>query len=394
MPITHQEYQARMTRLQQLVAAEGLDLFIVSAEESILYLTGVSYRPLERPFFILVRPREEPELLVPKLEQEHLAGAASVQRVQTYWDYPAPRGECCTERLLGLIGSPSALGVEPSLPAEVGVCLASFQPAVRPLVERLRLVKSAAEIERLRKAAHYADLGVARALKVAYEGASVLELFGQGRTVQMHMLREVGYDPVVSSVLVGAWPAPGSAMPHGVPSVGARLGVGPHIALALMRVHGYCAECERTAFVVPPSPELCEVFGTMEEARHRAFALARPGVACAELDAAANGFLRDEGYGERLLHRTGHGFGLSTHEGPWVAEGSDDVLAAGMLISIEPGIYLPGVGGVRHSDTVLITANGYESLTRHPADLESLTIRGAKPYQRLMGALTRRVAGT
>jgi len=131
----------------------------------------------------------------------------------------------------------------------------------------------------------------------------------------------------------------------------------------------------------------------MVEARRRAFALARPGVQCAELDAAANGFLRDEGYGGNLMHRTGHGFGLSTHEGPWVAEGSEDLLEAGMLISVEPGIYLPGVGGVRHSDTVLITEEGYECLTRHPTDLESLTISGAKPWKRLMGAVTRRVAG-
>ena len=393
MGITAQEYRERMARLQQSVTAEGLDLFLVSAEESILYLTGVSYRPLERPFFILVPPRGEPELLVPMLERDHLAGAASVERVQTYWDYPAPPGQGWAERLHDRLGQAGAIGVEPTLPAEIMAELAGFRPAVWPLVERLRLVKSPAEIERLRQAARYADLGVARALKVAYEGASVLELFGQGRSVQMRMLSEVGYDPILSSVLVGAWPAPGSAMPHGVPSVGARLGVGPHIALTLMRVHGYCAECERTAFVVPPSAELQTAFAAMIEARSRAFALARPGVACAELDAAANGFLRDEGYGEFLLHRTGHGFGLSTHEGPWVAEGSDDVLAAGMLISVEPGIYLPGVGGVRHSDTVLITTEGYECLNRHPTDLDSLTVRGAKLRQRLVGALTRRVAG-
>jgi Xaa-Pro dipeptidase len=393
MTIPPQETQARMARLQQAVRAAGLDLFLVSAEESILYLTGISYTPLERPFFILVRPRDEPELLVPMLERDHLALAASVQRVQTYWDYPSLPGQGWAERLRDLIGQAPSLGIEPTLPAEIVEVLADLRPAVLPLVERLRLVKSPAEIELLRHAARYTDLGVARALGVAYEGASVLELFGQGRSVQTRMLGEVGYDPLLSSVLVGAWPAPGSAMPHDVPSVGARLGEGPHIALALIRVHGYCAECERTAFTVPPGPELRAAFAAMREARQRAFALARPGASCAEIDAAANGFLRDEGYGPNLLHRTGHGFGLSTHEGPWVAEGSEEVLEAGMLISVEPGIYLPGSGGVRHSDTVLITEDGYESLTRYPTDLDSLTIRGAKPRARLVGALTRRVAG-
>lgn len=393
MPITPQEYQSRMTRLQQAVAAEDLDLFLVSAEESILYLTGVSYSPLERPFFILVYPRAEPQLLVPMLERDHLAGAPSVTQVHAYWDYPAPPGGGWAERLLDLVGDVPALGVETTLPAEILGALTGLNPIVLPLVERLRLVKSPAEIELLRHAARYAGLGVQRALAVAYQGASLLELFGQGRAVQTRMLREVGYDPLLSSVLVGAWPAPGSAMPHDVPSVAARLREGPHIALALIRVHGYCAECERTAFTVPPGPELRAAFAAMEEARRRAFALARPGFSCAEIDAAALDFLRDEGYGDRLLHRTGHGFGLSTHEGPWVAEGSADLLAPGMLISVEPGIYLPGVGGVRHSDTVLITGDGYECLTRYPTDLQSLTIRGAKPWARFMGALTRRVAG-
>ena len=391
--IAAEEFQARMSRLQQGIGEAGLDLFVVSAEESILYLTGVSYTPLERPFFILVRPRGEPELLVPMLERDHLAEASSVREVTTYWDYPSPPGEGWAERLLELIGSSGTIGVEPTLPAEIGSVLAERQPAVLPLVERLRLVKSPAEIELLRHAARYADLGVERALGAAYRGASLLELFGQGRSVQTRMIQEVGYDAVISSVLVGAWPAPGSAKPHDVPSVGARLDEGPHVALALIRVYGYCAECERAAFMVAPGSEERAAFAAMTEARQRAFALARPGVPCAQLDAAANGFLREEGYGGNLRHRTGHGFGLSTHEGPWVAEGSDDLLAPGMLISVEPGIYLPGVGGVRHSDTVLITADGYECLTHYPTALESLIIGGAKPRQRLMGALVRRVAG-
>ena len=392
MSIAPEEYRERVVGLQRGVAAEGLDLFVVSAEESIQYLTGISYTPLERPFFILVRPQGEPELLVPMLERDHLAQAASVRRVHTYWDYPSPPGQGWTEKLRDLLDGAGAIGVEPALPLEIAQALVDIEPAVVPLVERLRLVKSPAEIERLRHAARYADLGVEKAIGTAYEGVSLLELFGQGRAVQTQMLREVGYDAVLSSVLVGAWPAPGSAMPHDVPSVATRLREGPHIALALIRVHGYCAECERTFFLVPPTPELRDAFGAMTEARKQAFSLARPGTPCAELDAAANGFLREEGYGEYLLHRTGHGFGLSTHEGPWVAEGSEDVLVPGMLISIEPGIYLPGVGGVRHSDTVLITEESCESLTRYPTGLESLTIGGAKPQARLMGAITRHVA--
>jgi Xaa-Pro aminopeptidase len=109
--------------------------------------------------------------------------------VTTYWDCPSPPGEGWSERLLDLIGSNGAIGVEPTLPAEIRSALSVLEPAVLPLVERLRLVKSPAEIEPLRHAARDTDLGVERALCVAYRGASVLELFGQGRAVQARIMR-------------------------------------------------------------------------------------------------------------------------------------------------------------------------------------------------------------
>lgn len=114
---------------------------------------------------------------------------------------------------------------------------------------------------------------------------------------------------------------------------------------------------------------------------------------CAEIDLCANGFLRQEGFGENLLHRTGHGFGLGNHESPWVAEGSQEVLAENMLISIEPGVYVPGLGGFRHSDTVLVTSDGYECLTHYPTSLEALTLKGNNLFTKLRGALVRRAVG-
>jgi Xaa-Pro dipeptidase len=171
------------------------------------------------------------------------------------------------------------------------------------------------------------------------------------------------------------------------------LEAGPHIALSFMRVNGYGAECERTFFVTQPTEKMKEMFAVMLEARRRAFGLVRPGMTCAEIDLAANGFLREAGFGDYLLHRTGHGFGLGNHEGPWVAEGSQDVLSENMLISIEPGIYIPNLGGFRHSDTVLVTKEGYESLTKFPTSLESLILRGGKTLTRLRGALVRKAVG-
>jgi Xaa-Pro dipeptidase len=128
------------------------------------------------------------------------------------------------------------------------------------------------------------------------------------------------------------------------------------------------------------SLEAKRAFRVMEEARGIAFRMIRHGVACGVLDSSVNEFLRAEGYtGEECrLYRTVHGIGLGNHAPPWVAEGSTDVLAENMVISVEPGIYLKGEGGFRHSDTVLVTREGCECLTQCTSDIGSLTIRRLK----------------
>lgn len=388
--ITQTEFRERMTKLQQKVARQNLDVFLVSQEESIYYLTGVSYRPLERPFFILVWPDRPAHLLVPALEGDHLKAAPNVGAVSTYWEYPSPAGEGYAERLLGLLSGVRQVGVEPGLSQEIATRLQPHPLVVQPLIEEMRLVKSPAEVEMIRHAARYADEAVRRVMGAAYFGVSELELFSQGRGVQTKIIKEVGYDVLTTSILAGAWPAPMSAQPHSVPTVSDRLKGGPHIALALMRVNGYAAECERTFFLEPPAAEVVAAFKVMQEARRKALALVRPGAPCAEIDCQTKAFLHAEGYGPYLMHRTGHGFGLGNHEGPWVAEGSPQVLEENMVISIEPGIYLPDVGGVRHSDTILVTRTGYEMLTQSPTGLESMTLRAYKPLKRLVGAITRR----
>lgn len=396
MGISADEYRGRMERLQRLVAESGLEAFLVSSRESIYYLTGVTYEPLERPFFVVVRPDRPAELLVPALEKEHLSEAPNVGLVESYWDYPAPRGEGWPQRLDDLLKGVRELGVEPTLRQEIATGLGAAPDGLRVLglVEKLRLVKSEAEVALLRQSARYAVKAAAGIIRGAYWGVSELELLSQGRGLQTTIIKELDeYDALNTSVVAGAWVAPQSAQPHGVPTVRDRLRGGPHITLTLIRVNGYASECERTFFLERPRGEVVKAFGAMMEARRRAYALVRPGTRCADIDVAAKGFLEKEGYGPNLLHRTGHGFGLGAHEGPWVAEGSEDALQANMAISIEPGIYLPGVGGVRHSDTVLVSRNGYENLTACPTGLDELTVRGSKLMARLKGALVRKMVG-
>lgn len=396
--ISGEEYRERIERLGDAVEAAGLDLYLVTSFDNIFYLTGAGFEPLERPFFLLVPPRKAGprRLLVPKLEEEHMRKARNIDEISCYWDYPAPAGRRWSDRLREMIGAAARVGVEPGIPREILEGLDSVPTRCEPLVECLRLVKSPDEVAMIRRAAGYADMGVRHLLEASYRGATVAEGFARTGAVTLSIIRDVvDWDPLTTKVFMATWAAPRSAQPHSIPELMDRLEEGPHVALVLTRVNGYAAESERTFFTAPPRPEVRDAFDSMMEARRRAFAMIRPGLPCHELDATVNEFLGGAGYrtDDERLHRTGHGFGLGNHEPPWLAEGSPDILAENMLISIEPGIYLKGLGGVRHSDTVLVTRTGYELLTNLPTDLDSLMIRSWRPLARLRGRLVRRALG-
>ncbi|NPC85728.1 M24 family metallopeptidase [Pyxidicoccus fallax] len=264
------------------------------------------------------------------------------------------------------------------------------------LLEAIRMVKSDFEVERIERAARYAVWGVEEILRSAYQGATVIEGYMTTTSLRRKIIQEEEhFDALATEVIAAPWPAPLSSEPHSVPGATMTLNGGPHVALVLTRVNGYAAECERTFFTAPPTAEQRRLFGLMLEARRVAFELVRPGVFAADIDAAVNDFLSRAGFSDpaQRLHRTGHGFGLGNHEPPWVAVGSEHRLERNMLISIEPGIYVRGVGGYRHSDTVLVTEEGYRVLTPLPTDIDSLTFGKPSLKQRVRASVIKRLAG-
>lgn len=394
LQISTAEYCQRLDSLQRSVAANGLDRFVVTSFESIFYLTGAGFEPLERPFFLIVEPIGPPTLLVPKLDQQHMSKAVGIkpENIFSYREYPAPQSSGWSSRLREILPTHGQIGIEPTVRREITDELRDYSLRTVSLVEKLRVLKSQAEIAMVQRAAKYADFGIERLIRSSYFGSSIAEGFAQTRSVSTKIIREVeDWDALTTKVLMATWGSPRSAMPHSVPKLQERLEFGPHTALVLTRVNGYSAESERTYFTAPPTPVAESAFAAMMEARRRALKLIRPGVSCSELDSTVTAFLNDEGYaGEDVrLHRIGHGIGLGTHEGPWLAEGSNDRLEANMVISIEPGIYLKDTGGFRHSDTVLVTEGGYELMTHFPTELDKLVIRNWKPFERFIGLLLR-----
>ena len=191
--ITRDEYLIRLEGLQAGVQAAGLDLFVVSALDSLYYVTGAGFEPFERPFFLLVRPRQSPLLLVPKLEHEHMRKECGVaaEHIHSYWDFPAPAGRGWPEQLREHVGKVETIGVEPSLPREISEQLRGYSLRTEPLIERQRLVKSVSEVEMIRRSAEYADLGVERLPAASYFGATVAEGFAETRAVTSQIIREV-----------------------------------------------------------------------------------------------------------------------------------------------------------------------------------------------------------
>jgi Xaa-Pro aminopeptidase len=235
------------------------------------------------------------------------------------------------------------------------------------VVERIRVVKDAAEVATLRQSAarltDVVDVAIAavragvteRAVAAAIEAA----------------IRDAGYDRPAFDTIVAS--GPNSALPHY--RAGNRvLAPGDLVVLDFGGVlDGYCSDLTRTVAVGTADPEARRVHAAVLDAQQAAIAAVRPGVQTSSVDAAARAVLEDRGLGEAFGHGTGHGLGLDVHELPRITRPRSDVpavlLEPGMVFTIEPGAYLPGWGGVRIEDDVLVTDSGCELLTTSARDL-------------------------
>ena len=180
------------------------------------------------------------------------------------------------------------------------------------------------------------------------------------------LLKEVGSDDDSFEMVQTG---PNSALPHG--SLTHRtLGRDEFLLIDFGgSQHGYPADITRTFCLGAPTEEMRKIYDTVLAANHAAAAVVRPGISCGEVDKAARSVIEAAGYGEYFIHRTGHGLGLEIHELPQIASGVASALETGMVFTIEPGIYIPGLGGVRIEDNVHVTEDGVEVLTQYPRRL-------------------------
>lgn len=240
--------------------------------------------------------------------------------------------------------------------------------ATSSLVEQLRMIKDADEVKTIRQSIHCAQraFDVVRASmrgeQTEKEVADALEmqvrLFGGSCT---------SFPPIVA---VG----PRAALPHAVPGE-RKIGDSDFVLVDWgARVGGYASDLTRILVTGRISPKLQKIHGVVATAQRRAIAAIKHGAPMKQVDAAAREHIAKAGYGKHFGHGLGHGIGLQIHESPRMGPKEDDVLKAGMVVTVEPGIYLPGWGGVRIEDDVLVTRTGFEVLTHVPHALEECTV--------------------
>jgi D-alanyl-D-alanine dipeptidase len=227
---------------------------------------------------------------------------------------------------------------------------------------RLRAVKDADELDALRHAGRAADETFRQIVGLPFVGRREEEVAADlARLLVEHGHRTAEFTIVASG--------PNAASPHHEP--GSRTIV-PRDTVVMDfggELAGYHSDTTRTVAVIEPTEELEQVFAVVREAQAAAVDAVRPGVTTASIDAVARGVIEAAGYGERFIHRTGHGIGLEVHEPPYLVAGDDTTLEPGITFSVEPGIYLPGRLGVRIEDIVAVTGDGVERFNRSPRDL-------------------------
>ena len=338
---------------------EGLPAMVVSSLANVRYLCGYSgsngmmlITGKDAWFFTDFRYKEQMNEQVRGCRKE-------MRRRDLYAEFP-------TEHVKGM----RKLGVESS-----HITLGRFNALkrqlpkmrlvpVRDFVVGLRRAKEPAEAELVRGAQAVTDRAFRRVLPLVRPGVSERELAAKIE----YWFKQEGESAFAAIVASG----PNAALPHAEPS-DRRLRQGDVVTFDIgCRRDGYCSDMTRTVFLGRASDDLRQVYQIVFEAQRRALSGIRPGAKSADVDALARDYIKSQGYGECFGHGLGHGVGLEVHEQPGLSYASKDVLAPGDIVTVEPGVYLSGLGGVRIEDMVLVTRNGYENLTRSPKRLTEL----------------------
>ncbi len=394
------EYDARVARVRQELTTRRLDALVLFHPIRMAYVSGFYHYSTERPMAIVVPLETDAGLgaLIPQLEQDHIAKSPGVSRAKVYPEYPTGGTKHPLRHLADLLAElgldrPGARigcdsdgyldinGYDGPLLSEV-VAAGVETVRARDVVDALRAVKSVAELAFITESCVWGNLAHRLMHDRLELGRTALDVSLEASVeASKAMIAALGADYQPLTLGLGATPAQVSftagantALPHGLASA-AGLRRGDVLSTyGGANIGGYNSELERTMILGEPTPEFSRHFDLMLQLQQTAFDALRPGrtLAAAETDVAAA--FADLGLVEMQRHHSGHSIGLEGHEAPFIDKGDETVIQENMVFTVEPGLYVPGLAGFRHSDTVVVRAGGVERLTYYPRDLESMVV--------------------
>ena len=383
------EHAERRERLLEHAAREGLTGFVLFGADSIQYFTGFWFLSNERPVIYAENLGGESAIFVPEFEVERTRAETAFERIEAYPEYPGVEhpmlilarvlADLGIERSIGADsdGYPGILGYKgPALSAVTGASVAGLGDFVESMMVR----KSESELALIRESGRWC--AHAHRLLQEYSRPGVTEAEASlraGMETTLAMLAELGDTGGMSSQSGAAAGYRGqigvrSSWAHAVAHNIAFEAGDMLVTETSAPVWGYNAELERGMVIGPPTDAQKRMFEHTVASQEAAFAAIRPGATCADVDGAVMRYLSKRDLLGSWRQHTGHGIGLRNHEAPFLDLGDHTALEPGMVFTIEPGIYDSALGGFRHSDTVVVTDDGYEKLTDYPSDIDSLTL--------------------
>jgi len=370
----------RLNRLSTSLQSAGLDVLALNPGPSLTYLTGLQFHLMERPIVGLFRRDAPPVLVLPELEVTKAQSVPGVAAgtgaagnpIQTfaYGENPASWGEAFVSAAKALDLDGKTIGVEPThlrylelRLLEEATAGSRFVSAAETL-SSLRIQKDAEEIALIRQAVNIAQRAFNATLPLIKIGMTERQLASE---LTAQLLRagsdpQLPFSPIIAS-------GPNSANPHATSS-DRPLQAGDLVVIDWgATLKGYCSDLTRTIAVKEVRPELAYIAEVVALANATGRAAGKPGVPAGQVDRATREVIEENDYGEYFTHRTGHGLGMEEHEDPYLYGENPLPLAPGMVYTVEPGIYIPNLGGVRIEDDVLVTPGGSESLSNLVRDL-------------------------
>lgn len=357
-------YRNRIHKAQKAMQEKNIAALLLGPSADLLYLTGFNAHDSERMNLLILPADGEPALVVPVLESSLIGDAAALAPVHSWHEHESPAklaasliGDVANKTLAvgNTLWSSFLLRIQAELPGATWV-------EGDPLLRDLRMLKEPIEVEFLAEAARLTDLAWATFIQSG-------PISGLTELQALKRLVDISTVEGLADVHGICGSGPNSASPHhsGDDRI---IQKGDSVVFDWGGIiNGYHSDVTRTVHVGEPSEEYRTVYSTVHAANAATLAAVKPGVPLQELDRVARRLITDAGYGPAFLHRVGHGLGLEIHEEPYLVEGNELPLAAGMSFSNEPGIYLEGRFGVRIEDTVVCTGAGGTTLNNATRDL-------------------------